>query len=551
VIDLPKTLNDYVRLEERLKHEDPDVAAHVMREMGRSDLYYLLRYILSTRDWCDPEDMDDAGKPNPGARNFWDHPWLLARCREVQFDSENTLNIWSRYHAKTTIVTFAFSILTMIQNPNVTIGIFSVTKKVAEAFLGQVKNELEGNELLQNLYPERFYKEPRKEAQLWTVEKGFTIKRPLNLKDSTMNSFGLIDTAFTGHRISHFIYDDAVNESNVNTPDQVQKTNERWELSLNVGMPGCRRYYVGTFYAYGDTYHHMAERGVKLRLNPCYALDYEKSVFETKTGLPTTLVHKRDQPVLFSQEHLDKEEQLQGQTSFGVQMLCDPNAGAMAGFKPEYLRYYTGSTTNIVRHSNIIITVDPASDKKKGSSKTAMVVWALGRDKNYFVVDMVVDRLNLHQRTEILFELVAQWEPQQVRYEKYSMQSDIEHIQYVQNQRGFYFHIEKVGGSLSKDDRIARLIPLFATGRIYLPQRLQYLNAEGEIVDLIQDFIKEEYSHFPNTMQKDCLDSMSRICEMDLPLPWPKPRHYGKNDDMWRKALRAKDSKEEGTWESQ
>jgi len=539
-MNLPKTLADYEELEKLLSSVDDNKRAHMMRLMASSDLYYLLRYILTTRDWQDETKT----------KSFWDNQWLFERCREVQFDSEDRLNIWARAHGKSTISTFGFSILSMIQNPNITIGIFSVTKGVADDFVGQIKYELESNELLRTLFPDRFWKDARRDAPRWTIEKGFVIQRSLNLKDSTVRGFGLIDTSFTGHRVSHFIYDDAVNEQNVNTPDMVEKTNERWELSLNVGMPGCKRYYIGTFYAYGDTYHHMAERGILPRLYPCYEIIQDESQIEAKTGLPISLVHDKTKPVLFSKAYLSAQEKQQGPTTFGIQMLCDPSAGQTAGFKQEWLRFYTGTTNNIVRQANIIITVDPAAEKKKDSSKTAFVVWALGRDKNYFVVDMVVDRLNLHERTEVLFDLVAQWQPLEVRYEKYSMQSDIEHIQYVQNQRAFYFDIKEVGGSLSKDDRIGRLIPLFAAGRVYLPQKIHYQEREsGQIVDLVNQFIKEEYSHFPTTMQKDTLDSMSRIAERDMPLPWPRPQHYGKSVDAFRKMLH-EDDKEEETWQS-
>lgn len=538
---LPETLEDYIKIETLLRTL-PDIdAAHLERELAKNDLYYLLRYILTTRDWKNPE----------GKGSFWHHPWLLDRCREVQFNSENTLNIWARAHGKSTIATFGFSILSMIQNPNVTIGIFSVNKTTADSFLAQVKYELETNEKLKGLFPDRFFQDPKRESAVWTVEKGFTIKRPLNLKDATMRGFGLLDTSFTGYRISHFIYDDAVNEQNVNTPDMVEKTNNRWELSLNTGMPGSKRYYVGTFYAYGDSYHHMASRGIELRLHPCYEIDYDKSEFEEKTGLPREMVHHKDRPVLFSKKYLLDMEKQQGQSTFGVQMLCNPNAGALAGFKMEWLRYYQGSTNNIVRGSNIIITVDPAHAKKKENSRTAMVVWALGKDKNYFVLDMVVDRLSLHQLTNKLFELVYLWEPLEVRYEKYSMQADIDHIRYVQNQRGFFFDIKEVGGTLSKDDRISRLIPLFAAGRVYLPQKLHYQTEDdANIVDLIETFISEEYAHFPNTMHKDILDSMSRIAEKDLPLPWPRSQSYGKNQDDWRKLLYAKEPGKKGTWQS-
>ena len=540
-MNLPRTLSDYDILEESLKLcDNPNTVMHVTREMASKDLYFLLRYVLSTSKWKNPEDK---------SKSFWDHPWLLDRCREVQFDGEDVLDVWARYHAKSTIKTFGFSILAMIQNPNVTIGVFSVTKQVADGFVGQVKFELESNQMLKLLFPEIFWDKPENEARTWTEAKGFTIKRPLNLKDVTMRGFGLTDTSFTGHRILHAIYDDAVNEQSVTTSDMVDKVNSRWELSLNVGMPGAKRYYIGTFYAAGDSYHHMASRGLRLRLHPCYEIEEDKSEREPETGLPISLSHDYKKPVLFSADHLLKEERLMGDSTFGVQMLCDPNAGALAGFKRENIQWYKTDPSKVARLGTVYILVDPASEKKKHNSRTAMWVIALGRDGNYYVLDAVFDRLDLHQRTQTLFDLVARWKPYEVRYEKYSMQADIEHIRYVQDQRGYHFQIQPVGGSLSKDDRISRLVPLFANRQVYFPEHIWYQQADGgQIVDLIDDFVHKEYLVFPNAMEKDALDSLSRICETDLPLIWPQENRPSKDDhNSWKKEFMKKEP-EKQSW---
>ena len=515
--------------------------AHMMRYMGKNDLYFLLRYILTTRMWKDPEDQ---------TRSFWEKQWLIDRCREVQFDSEGVLDIWARYHGKSTIKTFGFSILTMIQNPNVTIGVFSVTKGVADSFVSQIKFELENNELLLNLYEDRFWLNPKKDAQLWTIEKGFTINRPLNLKDPTVKGYGLVDTSFTGARILHAIYDDAVNEQSVTTPDMVEKVNERWEISLNVGMPGSKRYYIGTFYAHGDSYHHMASRGVRLRLHPCYEIT-ERSEFDEASGLPLKLDHDYTKPVLFGKEHLLKEEKLMGPSTFGVQMLCDPNAGQVLGFKTEWIQRFASHPDKIARTCNTIILVDPAGAKKKDSSKTAIWVIGLGNDGNYYVLDLVYDRLNLHDRTEALFSLVARWQPVEVRYEKYSMQADIEHIRYVQEQRNFRFHIVEVGGSMHKDDRIGRLIPLFANRQIWMPDAIWMTeNESGKAGDVLGLWMNTEYMVFPNAMEKDGLDALSRLCERDIPLPWPRPKKFGKPKDVWLEELRRPANEGRGTWMS-
>jgi hypothetical protein len=292
----------------------------------------------------------------------------------------------------------------------------------------------------------------------------------------------------------------------------------------------------------------MAKRGVRLRLHPCYEVK-EGSVYDPDSGLPITLLHDRDKPVLFSGEHLRKEEALMGPGTFGVQMLCDPNAGALAGFRHGWLRYYNESPDKVRKRCNTVIVVDPASEKKKHNSRTAMWVFGYADDENYYLLDGVVDRLDLHQRTETLFRLVAQWRPEQVRYERYSMQADIQHIEYVQEQRTFRFPITEVGGHLSKDDRIQRLVPLFANRKIWFPHHIWYRRIEDDkMVNLVEQFVTEEYLVFPNSMEKDGLDAMSRIAEAEVYDPWPKPRQFKRSDDAWLTELRKKSRSKSVDW---
>ena len=200
----------------------------------------------------------------------------------------------------------------------------------------------------------------------------------------------------------------------------------------------------------------------------------------------------------------------------------------------------TSSPDKVRKRCNVVITVDPAGEKKKDSSKTAIWAIGLGDDGNYYILDAVIDRLNLYERTESLFQLVAKWHPFEVRYERYSFQADIAHIRYVQEQRSFRFPITEVAGSLAKDDRIGRLIPLFANRKVYLPEAVWYREQDsGNIINVVDEWVREEFLVFPNSMQKDGLDSMSRITESELPLPWPRPRDYGSATDQWQRTLRS------------
>ena len=113
--------------------------------LGRTDLYYLLRYVLTV-----------------GKRI--EHPWLFARCREVQAAPNGYLDLWFREGYKSTIITFGLTIQDVLNDPEITVGIFSHTRPIAKGLLRQIKAELETNAELKRLYPDVLWAEPRREA---------------------------------------------------------------------------------------------------------------------------------------------------------------------------------------------------------------------------------------------------------------------------------------------------------------------------------------------------------------------------------------------------
>lgn len=200
-----------------------------------------------------------------------------------------------------------------------------------------------------------------------------------------------------------------------------------------------------------------------------------------------------------------------------------PRAGTGGEFKRDWLQYYDQVNR---RDLTTVMLVDPAAGKQDKHDYTSAWVIGLGPDENYYVLDIVRDRLNLTERAEMVFRLHRKWKPIEVRYERYGMMADIEYLRQEMNRRTYRFAVREVGGATSKADRIRRLIPLFQRNRVWLPMTHLYTDMAGKTHDLIEEFVEQEFLAFPVSQHDDMLDALARIAEPNLDTPWPRKTEY-------------------------
>lgn len=195
-----------------------------------------------------------------------------------------------------------------------------------------------------------------------------------------------------------------------------------------------------------------------------------------------------------------------------------PQPAGGGEFRKEWMRHYRQRPT---RGTNNYILVDPANEKKPDSDYTAMFVIGCAGDQNYYVLDFIRDRLSLTQRADALFKLHREYRPLMVGYEKYGLQADIEHMRDRMEREQYRFPITELGGTLKKEDRIRRLVPLFEQSRIWFPERHSYTQSDGELRELVRDFIEEEMAPFPVGRHDDMLDCLARITDERMPVRFP------------------------------
>ena len=211
----------------------------------------------------------------------------------------------------------------------------------------------------------------------------------------------------------------------------------------------------------------------------------------------------------------------------------EPRPESGGEFKKEWVQSYKNAPTTGL---NVYILADPANEKKKTNDYTAAFVVGLAKDQNYYILDMVRDRLGLTERADLLFKWHRKWKPAAVGYEKYSMQADVEHMRDRMEREQYRFVITELGGTLAKNDRIRRLIPLFEKSRVWFPQTLNYTQHTRQVTDLVRDFIEEEFAPFPVGRHDDMMDCLARIVDPMLNAVFPKESRESKPAPTYRDA---------------
>lgn len=347
-----------------------------------------------------------------------------------------------------------------------------------------------------------------------------------NLRFGYRESQG-VTGAVTGKRGDFLFWDDAHDAKKTETVEQLEVITTAWDKAwcsrLN-NLKTSLRIIIMQRVAFKDITGHLMDKdqgwtclAIPMRYDSEVVFDAGKDIGRPDLNDPRT----KEGELLF-EERFDEQETLYLEQDLGPydaagQMQQRPSPKGGGEMRREWLCHYK---TRPAIH-NCVIIVDPAGEKKKGSQgmkkdNTGIVVVGIGTDGNYYLLDAYRDRLNLEERTTILFKLHHKYRPNGVFYERYGKDSDIVYIRSQQELLNYRFQIFELGGSTSKIDRIKNLIPIFSRGEMWLPETLYRTNHLGKPVDIIEEFIEVEYLPFPVGRFDDLIDALARITDIKV-----------------------------------
>jgi len=262
---LPSSKEEYPALISALSNYSQEEQRVIMAELGRKDLFFFTIYILNRKDL------------------FTD--WHMARAREIQREPDGVLNLWFRGSGKTSLITHSQTIWNIMQNPEITIGIVSWSRRAAIDIVKAIKTELESNELLKELYPDVLYDNPDVQSLRWSDERGLIVKRTSNKREATIEGTGL-DTQLTGRHFDILVYDDIVSVNNVTSNEVIQNTTNALLTSFNLVSRNGKKRFIGTRYHTVDTYDYLIKNKIVIpRIYPA-------TIDGTPDGEPCEIITK-------------------------------------------------------------------------------------------------------------------------------------------------------------------------------------------------------------------------------------------------------------------
>jgi len=489
---------DYVDIDRRLRVntrlKDEDSYLREVREVTEDDFWAFCFFILAL-----PVN----------------HPFLIARCYDLQDGMNMTFDGWPREHFKSTLITYAYTLWELCRNSELRFCIFSYERARAYDHMDRNRQAMETNEVLKRAYYDVFYEDPERQAPKWTNKKLY-VKRRGTYKEASIEGYSLLKLP-TGNHYDRLIWDDAVEMDHAFSPAKREKSIRYFNNAQHCGSRGDQKRVTGTFYHYQDLHCTMREKKTTVEVNgeKIELPQYKFRIFPAEVNEKGE-AERGGTPIYLTRAELDKKFYDSGPVDYSYQMLLKVVKEGEMKFDEKWVRYYDALPRNL----NLYLIVDAASTKKTKSDYSAFSVLGTSAriaplsalvSHDVYLVDLVRDRLSLNEKWIVLKKLMTKYNLMSFGLEKYSQQDFMQYLQERMDEDHCYYSIIPLGDNKNKEMRIINnLFPKFTQGKIFFPRELQYRDVNGKQHELIGEIVTEELLRFPNG-KDDVLDTLTYL----------------------------------------
>jgi len=292
-----------------------------------------------------------------------------------------------RGHWKSTLITVAYTIQKILQNPDISVFISNAVLNNSVAFLREIKNHFEKNERLIELFGD------------WVGEKwgeGEIIVKPRTSphKEPTIR-IGSVEHSVVSSHFDLIILDDLVERGNTGTREQCNKVIQYFKDSFALGKENNTTFLVvGTLWHHADLYQHILAKNKAI---DNFRVLYKTCWKDKENFVP--LFYK------FTKDYLLQLKKGMGNFDFAKQyentLVDDENAK----FKMSWLQNEYYEKELISKPLTTFITIDPAESTKDDADYTAVIVNSVDEADNWYLRYVKRLRINPTQLVELIFDL--------------------------------------------------------------------------------------------------------------------------------------------------
>jgi hypothetical protein len=499
--------------------QDKIDAVETYRKLILNDLFFVLFFIVHPF--------------NPKCEYTVNHPFIVDACREVEDGPDDfTLDVWARFHYKSSIITIAETIQYICRNPELTTVILSYASVPAKKFLFSIREVCENEKLLFICFPNIFWDQPKKEAPLWSIDGGIILKRDSNRKEPTVSAYGLTEGMPTNTHYERRIYDDIVTEDMGDSVDVLEKVKVKYDSSQNLTTDGGIHRVIGTYYHHNDPLNYIKDK------KDVY--DSEKPAYKLRLKPATLDGSATGEPVLLTQRTFDN---LKLTSTFSCQQLLDPtplgirrlDSTLFQDIEPDFI------PNNLYK----FLIVDPAGNDTGKRHRDNWAIEVLGVEpfaddmglSRVFLLDAMIEPLREDEApNEIVCMYLNNLPIWQIGVEKVALSTTELHVSQALEKKGIYVSVENKTlvilrpSGRKKEKRIERGLatPLYHS-KLFMSKAVPLVYREK---------IRQEADTFPYGIRDDGLDDWSYLYDMitdfkfiiaDEEEQTPEPRSVGRN----------------------